>query len=138
MNAVIDTSVVLRILLREPRKLREWNRIRTAYASRLLPLELARVIDRLRLTQEIDDVDVERLHVSCQKVLRSIDIVGIGEPILHRATLPMPTVVSTLDSIHLATALEVKAKLEASVVLATHDDQLARAARSSGLTVIGV
>jgi predicted nucleic acid-binding protein len=50
----------------------------------------------------------------------------------------MPTVLGTLDALHLATALEVKRALAPKLVLLTHDEQLARAARASGLAVLGV
>jgi predicted nucleic acid-binding protein len=49
----------------------------------------------------------------------------------------MPTVIGSLDAIHLATALELAEETRTSLVLATHDARLARAARASGLTVIG-
>jgi predicted nucleic acid-binding protein len=49
----------------------------------------------------------------------------------------MPTTLGTLDALHLATALELAAGGVAGLVLATHDAQLARAARASGLEVIG-
>ena len=55
----------------------------------------------------------------------------------ERATLPMPTVIGTLDALHLVTALEVRRTLAPKVVFLTHDEQLARAARASGLVVQG-
>jgi hypothetical protein len=57
--------------------------------------------------------------------------------ILERAAQPLPTVLGTLDAIHLSTALlwqEVEAE---AVSFATHDLALARAAQACGLAVIG-
>lgn len=136
MIAYVDSSVVARKLLSEPEPLAEWSQIQEAYASRLMPLELGRLIDRLRLTGQIDDAEVEQLQVELRRVLRAVDVVALSERILKRAGEAMPTVLGALDSVHLATALEVAAHAP-GLCLATHDAQLARAARASGLVVCG-
>ncbi len=137
MIAFLDTSVLLRMLLGDPHPLAEWSQIRRAYASRLLPIEVARVIDRCRLDGRIDDAQVAALHTEAQRVVRSVEIVALTEPVLLRAAAAMPTIVGTLDALHLATALEV-ARSVGPIVLATHDVQLGRAAQASGLRVVGV
>jgi predicted nucleic acid-binding protein len=135
--ALLDTSVVLRKLFGEPGALAEWPRIKTAYASRLVAVELGRVIDRTRLTGEIDDEQVEQLQQESRRALRSVEVVALSERVLLRAGGPMPTALGSLDALHLATALELAAKRAPGLVLATHDRQLARAARASGLEVVG-
>jgi len=135
--ALLDTSVVLRRLFGEPGALAEWPRIEVAYASRVLAVELGRVIDRTRLAGEIDDEQVEQLQRESRRVLRSVEIMALSERILERAAGPMPTALGALDAIHLATALELAARRAPGLVLATHDRQLARAARASGLEVVG-
>jgi len=135
--ALLDTSVVLRKLFGEPGALDEWPKIEEAYASRVLVVELGRVIDRSRLAGDIDDEQVEQLQRESRRVLRSVEILALSERVLDRAAGPMPTSLGTLDSIHLATALELAAKRSPGLVVATHDRQLARAARASGLEVVG-
>jgi predicted nucleic acid-binding protein len=135
--AFLDTSVVARKLFGEPSPLAEWGRIQEAYASRLLGVELGRVVDRARLAGELDDDQVAHLHGEGRRILRSIEIVALTDRVLDRAAGPMPTTLGTLDALHLATALELAAGGVAGLVLATHDAQLARAARASGLEVIG-
>jgi predicted nucleic acid-binding protein len=137
MIAFVDASVILRKLFGERGPLQEWVRIKDAYACRLLPIEIARVIDRCRLAGDIDDADVSQLHQETRRILRSISVLTLGERILQRAAAPMPTVVGSLDAIHLATALELAPSLAAPLVFATHDGQLARAARASGLDAVG-
>jgi predicted nucleic acid-binding protein len=136
--AVVDSSVLLRKLFGEKNSLAEWPRIVEAYASRLLPVEIARVIERARLMQRIDDDQVGELHSEYRRAARSIEILALTESILVRATMPMPVIVGSLDAIHLATALALADTLAETPVLATHDEQLARAARAFGLPVIGV
>lgn len=137
MIALVDTSVVLRKLFGEPEVLAEWGRIREAYASRVLLVELGRVIDRVRLAGEIDDGQVEQLQRESRRLMRSVTVVGLPERLLDRAAGPMPTALGTLDAIHLATAMELAARRAPAIVVATHDRQLARAARSSGLDAVG-
>ncbi len=137
MITLLDTSVVLRKLFGEPDSLAEWPRITEAYASRILVVELGRVIDRARLAGDIQDEDVEQLHREARHILRSVEVLALTEGILERAGAPMPTVLGTLDAIHLATALQLAASGKPAMVLATHDARLARAARSSGLDVCG-
>ena len=57
--------------------------------------------------------------------------------LLARASQPMPTTLGTLDAIHLATALLWAEHSRLPLVMATHDQSLATAARASGLRVIG-
>jgi predicted nucleic acid-binding protein len=138
MIAYVDTSVLLRKLFREPAPLAKWASIEQAYASQLLLVEVSRVIDRCRLTGRLDDESVAQLHEETARLVQSIDMVHLNDDLLERATLPMPTVIGTLDALHLVTALEIKRTLAPKVVFLTHDEQLARAARASGLAVQGL
>lgn len=137
MIAYVDSSVILRKLFGEPHPLSEWPLIEDAYASRIMPVEVARVIDRTRLEGRIDDEQVALLHEESRRVFASISIVSLTEPILVRAASAMPASVGTLAALHLATAIELARKLDAELIMATHDVQLGRAARASGLVVRG-
>lgn len=137
MIAFIDSSVVLRKLFGEPHPLAEWRQIDAAYGSRLLPIEIGRVIDRCRLAGQITDDDVASLHQESGRILASIEILALSDAILERAEGPMPTQLGSLDAIHLATALELARAHGVRPIVATHDLQLARAARAFGLEVRG-
>ncbi len=52
MIACVDSSVLLRKLFREPGQLEQWSAIKEAYASRLVPVEEARTIDGIDLTEK--------------------------------------------------------------------------------------
>ena len=58
--------------------------------------------------------------------------------VLRRAAQPLPTPLGTPDAIHLSTALLWREVRGEELVMATHDQMLAIAARASGLPVIGV
>ena len=138
MIVYLDTSVLLRKLFREPEPLAKWASIEQAYALRLLVVEVSRVIDRCRLAGRLDDESVASLKEETVRLLQSIDFVELTDILLERAALPMPTVIGTLDALHLVTALEVKRTFASKLVFLTHDEQLARAARASGLVVQGI
>ena len=70
------------------------------------------------------------------RLLEAVEVVELTMPVLTRASQPLPTA-RTLDAIHLATALLWKDRSGADLVMATHDDALAMAARASGLRVLG-
>lgn len=137
MIALIDSSVLVRKFFGEPNPLVQWHQITEAYASRLLIVEIARVIDRCRLMGQIDDDDVVMLHTEMQRVQSSIEILDVSERIWRRAAAPMPTHLGSLDAIHLAIAMELRDSREQPIIVATHDQQLAKAARSSGFEVVG-
>jgi predicted nucleic acid-binding protein len=137
MTVYIDTSVILRILFREPSPLEVWGKWERASSSYLWRVEAMRNVDRLRLSGDLSDEDVVDLVREIRLVHDTLAIYPLTERILQRASETFPTVVGTLDAIHLATALAIR-QVEPIDLLLTHDGQLATAARSVGFTVIGV
>jgi predicted nucleic acid-binding protein len=67
-----------------------------------------------------------------------VDLVGVSDVVLERASEPLPTSLGTLDAIHLATALLWKELTNVDLVMATHDGELALGAQAHGLPVVGV
>jgi hypothetical protein len=57
--------------------------------------------------------------------------------VLSRASEPLPLPLGTLDALHLATALLWQEQTGKDLVMATHDDTLALAARSFGIETLG-
>lgn len=137
MIAYVDASVLLRLVLGQPRALREWRSIDTAVASALVEVECLRTLDRLRLRGGVSDRDLATRREVVFEVLRTFEVVEIERPVLARAALPLPTTLGTLDAIHLATAALWREWQGAEIVMATHDATLATAARASGFGVIG-
>ena len=58
--------------------------------------------------------------------------------VLERAAEPFPTLVRTLDAIHLATALVWRERMGVLPVIATHDHALGLTARTFGFDVRGI
>jgi predicted nucleic acid-binding protein len=138
VTVYLDTSTVLRILLRQPKPLAIWARWDRAYTSELLHVEACRVIDRLRLEGALDDDGVADARQQLGRIETAIATVALSGPVLQRAALPMATVVKTLDAIHLASALLLRERRGLELAFATHDPQQARAARALGFDCLGV
>lgn len=136
MIAYLDTSVVLRPLLGQSHPL-DWSGLEAAYSSEILGLEARRVIDRLRLESALDDKGVLEAHRELNRIEKCIGSLALTRGVLRRAALPMPTIVKTLDAIHLTSALMLREKLDTSLVFATHDIQQATAAYALGFDVLG-
>ena len=137
MTVYIDSSVILRILFREPNPVEVWGKWDSAFSTNLWRVEALRTVDRLRLSGDLSDEDVADLVREIRIVHETLAIYPLSERILQRASESFPTVVGTLDAIHLATALAIR-EVEPIDLLLTHDGQLGTAARSVGFTVVGV
>lgn len=138
MTAYIDTSALLRLVLRESGALEELRSYDTLVSSELIAVESCRTIDRLRLQGSLTTEEAaERLKVVTEW-LEAIDLVLLRPPVLSRASDPLPTPLGTLDALHLATALTWRDRMAASPVVATHDTALGLAARTFGFDVLGI
>jgi predicted nucleic acid-binding protein len=119
--AYVDASVLLRIALRQPNALPEWRRIDRGISSALILTECLRTPDRLRLRASLTDAEVALRRSTILSLIASLEIVEVDGTVLERAAQPMPTELSTLVAIHLATALLWKESARAELVMATHD-----------------
>jgi len=136
--AYLDSSVLLRVVLGQRGRLKEWRTVREGVVSALAEVECLRTLDRLRLRGAITDQDLSTRREAVYRLLEEIELVEPTRPILARASLPLATPVGTLDAIHLATAMLWRESSSADLVFATHDAALGIAARASGFTVVGI
>lgn len=138
MIAYVDSSVVLRIVLGQPGRLTEWKSIVTGVASGLVEVECLRTLDRLRVAGNLSSDDVAVRREAVFRVLEGLELVELTRAVLRRAAQPMPAPLGTLDAIHLATAEMWREAKGKELLVATHDQALALAARASGFRVAGV
>lgn len=138
MIAYIDTSALLRIVMRERGALDDLRSYDGLVSSELIAVESARTIDRLRLqgALTVEEAAVRRRAVS--DWLEAIDLVLLRPAVLSRASEPLPTALGTLDAIHLATALVWRERMGVVPTMATHDSALGLAARTFGFDVRGI
>ena len=137
MNVYVDSSVLLRIILGEPDRLRIWPTITNAVSSELIRLECLRTIDRARVRLGLEDARIARYRADVLEAVDTFTLVALNSVVLERASEPFPTALGSLDAIHLASALLARDNI-GDLAFATHDDELGMAAQATGFQVHGV
>ena len=138
MTTYVDTSVLLRIVLREPGALDELRSSGPLVSNELIAVESCRTIDRLRLLGRITTEEAAVRRGDVGEWLEALDLVLLRPPVLRRASEPLPTALGTLDAVHLATALTWRERTGSLPRVATHDAALGLAARAFGFEVTGL
>ena len=137
MNVYMDTSVILSHLLDQPNQLSSWGVWDTCYTSVLTQTEFSRTVDRMRLVGAVTDLERVRLQEQFKTIMDMVHQVVLSQELLDRACGAMPTVLATLDALHLVTALKVMETEYIQLTFLTHDQQLATGAMEMGLEVLG-
>lgn len=122
----MDTSALVKLVVHEAETeaLRSWieRQSPTLVSSDLARTELVRAVRRIAPAKALQ----------CRAVLDSIILTSVATATFEAAGRLDPPLLRTLDSIHLATALELGDELDAMV---TYDDRLAEAAKVNGISV---
>jgi predicted nucleic acid-binding protein len=137
MIALIDSSVLLRMLLDQRGMLAERKKISLGVASRLVEVECLRTLDRRQLNGDLSTAQAARRIEALYAQLEQLEMVEVTPAILRRASQPLSVPLGTLDAIHLATAAAWRDDRDLDITIATHDRALAAAARAAGFAVIG-
>ena len=138
MKVYLDTSVILRKILGERGALKDWGRWRGCYTSEITSVEAMRALDRLRLEGWLLDVEMAEKMRLLRKVFSATGVIVLNRAVLEKASQSFPTVVATLDAIHLASAMAYGEERDEELIFLTHDRQLGLAAQAMGLDVRGV
>ena len=83
MMVYVDTSVVLRRLLKQANAINNWSDWTAIYSSVLMRVEAFRTLDRVRLEKLIDDAQRTMLHQELQKLTECISLVQFSDTILE-------------------------------------------------------
>lgn len=127
MAHYIDTSALAKLVIAEPETaaLQAWfaQRERNPVSCDLTRTELLRSVRRAAP----DNL------VRAREVLDSVTLIEVTTAMFEEAGRLDPTILRTLDAVHLAAALVLGDELEGVV---TYDDRLAQAATANGIAVI--
>lgn len=127
MAHYIDTSALTKLVVAEPESaaLREWLSAtdRTPVSCDLARTELLRAVRRV----------APRRMVQAREVLDSLVLLQVTTDTFEAAAHLDPTVLRTLDAIHIAAALTLGDELEGIVA---YDERLTQAAQALGIRVI--
>lgn len=134
----VDSSVLLRILGRQPRALAGWKSLSGPLSSALIEVEVPRALDGLRQAGELDEAAAAAAAQEGRHALRTFHLMEVDAAVRLRAAGPFAVRLRTLDAIHLASALLWREhQPQADFAFATHDARLAHAAQAHGLSVLG-
>lgn len=137
MIVYLDTSVILRRLFGQTPALETWGKWSEAIVSELVRVESLRGVDRQRLLGCLTEDQVADSVSNLTEILSRTVFVKVSQSILEVASRSYPTVIGTLDAIHLATAQNWQESQNEEILFITHDLQLGRAARAIGLKSAG-
>lgn len=138
MTIYVDSSVVVRIVTRQPATLAALDPLGEAIASTLIEVEVPRAIDFLRHAGKLSDEEAAIAAADARALLRGFDLLEIDAAVRLRAAGPLAMPLRSLDAIHLASALRWQEHHpDEELTFATHDERLARAAQAHGLGVVG-
>ncbi len=123
----IDTSAAMKLVVAEvdSRAMEEWIEPR---AERIIGSDLLRT-ELMRATRRVTPNRRERARA----VLEGLLLLGLSTRVCERAASLEPSVLRSLDALHLAAAMELGDELEGFV---TYDATLAAAAGANGIEVI--
>ena len=123
----VDTSALVKLVVAEAEtpSLMTWIR---AEGDALVSCDLART----ELLRAVRRVATDRV-VQARAVLDSITLLTVSTATFETAGHLDPTILRTLDALHLAAALELGDDLSGIV---TYDDRMADAARAHGIAVV--
>lgn len=126
MAFYLDTSALVKLVVREPETgtLRAWfaETPRDPVACDLARTELLRAVRRV----------APALLVHARTVLDVVTLTEVTTAVFEAAGRLDPSILRTLDAIHVAAALDLGDDLEGMV---TYDERLARAAEQNGIKV---
>ena len=124
----VDTSALVKLIFEEAESvaLAEWLTVRAdipKISSDLSAIEL------LRTCRRVDEGTVANANL----LLGGIDLLPIDPATVDKAASLIPTDMGSLDAIHLASALSIKADL---IALIAYDNRLCSAAAAAGIEVV--
>lgn len=133
MIAFVDTSVVLRFVLEGDITLHQAFAAAVTACSELVWIESMRVAQRLRLDGVLDDQRLTEAVSRIADCYSSFRVYLLDEEIKQTAAGPFPTVIGTLDALHLACARRAARQYHGQTLLVfSHDRQMNMCARALG------
>jgi predicted nucleic acid-binding protein len=136
VKCYVDSSVLLRYLLTDDRAFERTREFDRPGSSELLGIECHRVLQRYRLEGAITDQQLQEAASYLTEIYAGLTIFELSPQVKRRATQAFPTIIGTLDALHLSTAI-FWAELDAEpLVVLTADARLKTCVQALGLHAI--
>lgn len=132
----LDSSVVLRWLLKDTNALPDFGEWNHAASSFLLEVECIRALDRLKHENKINVETYADLLSQLNEFTRSMQLFDLDARVLGMAKSQYVAPVKTLDAIHIATVQLWQQELSEKILLLSHDHKMNLIAKSLGLKTL--
>jgi len=137
MICYVDSSVVLRYLLMHDSVFTRSSQFDLVGSSELLIIECNRVLDRYRLENQITDAELAEVKQRFERIVGGLHIIELTQSVKTRAAGSFPTVIGTLDALHLASLLLWKESAsEERFLLLSADQQMLTCAAALGVSLL--
>jgi predicted nucleic acid-binding protein len=135
LTAFVDTSVVLRYVLEGDISLHQAFAATVTACSELLWIEAMRVAHRLRLNGVLSDQGLAEAVSRITACYASFRVYLIDDEIKKAAAGPYPTVIGTLEALHLACARRAAVRSpEETMLVFSYDKQMNVCAQAFGFS----
>jgi predicted nucleic acid-binding protein len=135
-TSYFDSSVLLRYVIGHEHSMQNLAPYsKGAVTSAITAIECLRVLDRWRITKEINDERLIFARSLCLQILSGLRIIAVDDHIVFLASQTFPIAMKSLDAIHLASALHFQSQSGGRVLLLTHEFKLQMAATAFDLDV---
>ena len=135
MTAFVDTSVVLRYVMEGDISLHQAFAATVTACSELLWIESMRVVQRLRLDAALSDQALAEAVSRITACYASFRVYLLDDEIRQAAAGPFPTVIGTLDAMHLACARRCARHFpDEALLVFSYDRQMNLCARALGFS----
>jgi predicted nucleic acid-binding protein len=136
VKCYVDSSVLLRYLLTDDREFERTREFERLGSSELLGIECHRVLQRYRLEGAIGDQQLQEAASYLMEICAGLTIFELSPQVKRRATQAFPTIIGSLDALHLSTAI-LWAELDPEpLVLLSANARLRTCAQAVGLHAI--
>lgn len=133
MTAYVDTSVLIDWVLERNMVLEQAVAAGAVATSELALIEGNRVLDRHRLIGELDDEGAGVVKGLFRRLVGGMVLLPLDDQVKRRAAASFPTVIGTLDAIHLASAELWSQGTGEDVAVFSLDRQMNTCAKAMGL-----
>ncbi len=136
--AYVDSSVILRKLLRELDKVVSFANYERIFTSEITEIECMRALNRVKFEQQISEDELVERYQELNHRYRGFEIIKMNPDVLKRTKEAFPISVKTLDAIHLSSLLITKAAIfpNAQWTFISHDQKQNNAALALGLEIL--
>lgn len=136
MKCYVDSSVILQYLLTDSMDFERVRGFDDVGSSELTDIECRRVLHRYRLDGSITDSQLEEALTCFVELSAGLRLFEMTAAVKRRAAEAFPTVIGTLDAIHISTARLWADQGVEPLVLFTFDHQMRVCAGAMGLHTI--